>query len=802
MPADSGKVLSSILGFSRMGPNRELKKRVEAFWKEAAGATPDYAAFENDVKDLQVQRWKALQATGLDLIPSGDYALYDHVLDTAFLFNVIPQKYQNLEKTPSVRTYFAMGRGLQEKGGVDVPALPMKKWFDTNYHYIVPTVAADQTFSVTTNKPLNDFKLAKSSLNIVTKPVLVGPISFLHMSHVQGAENCHKAQLKHLDALLAQYTKVVASLAEAGAQYIQVDEPIYGLNFESDEESVFYHDAFKRSAAAIQQAAGKAHVIFTTFFNGIVSSGNLPIVRNLPANSGIHIDLVRAPEQLEPVLEALPQTALVSLGLVDGRNIWLTPLQQASETARKVVQKLGASRVIVSTSCSLLHVPFSTQGEKLGVKQGIDAAKVLNWLAFGIQKIEQVVVVAKAVSSAEPAADVKAAIERNNQLLKDHSVSTIIHNQAVKQRVTKIGTDGVDKYYRQTQFVKRNEAQQARLKLPLIPTSTIGSFPQTAEVRSVRLSYKQGKISQKEYMDFIKAETERCIRIQEEIGLDILVHGEFERNDMVEFFGDYLNGYLVTSNGWVQSYGSRCVKPPVLFGDIERISPMTVDMITYAQSLSSRPLKGMLTGPTTILKWSFVRNDQPLRDTVLQLALAIRDEVADLDKAGIKVIQVDEPGFREGLPLDKAQHNEYLTTTVQAFKISTGSVQDSTQIQSHMCYSDFGDIYTHIAELDADVLCIECSRSDLDLLECFDRFGYPLNIGPGLYDIHSPRVPGHQELKDRLLQMIKYIPASRFYANPDCGLKTRAWPETKAALQVMVDVVREIRKELAAKGTA
>uniref|UniRef100_A0A915EDN8 5-methyltetrahydropteroyltriglutamate--homocysteine S-methyltransferase n=1 Tax=Ditylenchus dipsaci TaxID=166011 RepID=A0A915EDN8_9BILA len=755
-------VLSSIVGFSRMGPNRELKKRVETYWKEYGLIGSDQskqatAVFEKDIEKLQLQRWTYLKETGLDLVPSGDYSLYDHVLDTAFLFNAIPERYSSLETSPTVRTYFAMARGLQEKGA-DVPALPMKKWFDTNYHYIVPEISVNQTFSVTTNKPLNDFLLAKSQLHLTTKPVLLGPISFLHLSHIQTkGENQVANPLDLLPSLLPQYIQVVQSLAQAGAKWIQVDEPVFALTL-TELERPAYHQWFAKVADGLQQAAGsETHILFTTFFNSIVTSGNLPIVKSLPAGSGIHLDLVRAPEQLNDVLAVLPAKAVISLGLVEGRNVWLTHLQKASDIAVQVVKQLGPQRVIINTSCSLLH-------------KDQNHTKVLSWLSFGIEKIQHVVLITKSVNGVDKEV-VSQSIKENTALLQDHSTSPLIHNKQVESRVAKLHADGVQAYYRQN--------------------------PYTAEVRSNRAGFKAGRISKEQYDKFINEETERCVRVQEEIGIDVLVHGEFERNDMVEFFAEYLLGYLVTVNGWVQSYGSRCVKPAVLYGDCYRNGPMTVDMIKYAQSLTKLPMKGMLTGPTTILKWSFVRNDQPFRDTVFQVALALRDEVEDLDKAGIACIQVDEPAFREGLPLDARLCAEYLKTAVEAFKISTGSVADSTRIHTHMCYSEFEDIFTHIAELDADIMHIECSRSELSLLACFDRFGYPLMVGPGLYDIHSPRVPTHEELKNCLLAMVKYIPASRLWANPDCGLKTRGWSETKAALQVMVDVVKEVRPLIA-----
>jgi 5-methyltetrahydropteroyltriglutamate--homocysteine methyltransferase len=613
-----------------------------------------------------------------------------------------------------------------------------------------------------------------------------------------------------LARILPLYEVVIRSLVDAGAKWIQVDEPIFSTTItENGGLRAAYHDAFASTSHRLQSIAGfGATLIFATYFNSIVATLNLPIVKAIPSGSGLHIDLVRGKDQLSEIIAALPSTSVLSLGLVDGRNIWKTDLTEAVEVARQVVSKLGKSRILISSSCSLLHVPYSLDAEYKRVasykpvvspKAACDRAirtEVIEWLSFGLEKVRDLVTLAAAVDRPTDAL-VVAELAKNASVVASRKLSKLVNDTAVQKRVSEIEAHGAKRYYRQSPYENRIQVQQSHLNLPPIPTTTIGSFPQSAEVRSMRAKFRAGRLTASEYDGYIRDEIKKCVEIQEELGLDVLVHGEFERTDMVEFFAEYLSGFLVTENGWVQSYGTRCVKPAILYGDVSRPMAMTVDVTVFAQSLTKKAMKGMLTGPTTILQWSFIRNDQAYAKTNLQVALAIRDEVLDLDKAGIKVVQVDEPGFREGLPLDAHSRSSYLNNVVECFKLATGGVQDATQIHTHMCYSDFKDIFEHVAALDADVLSIECSRSDLQLLQSFSDIGYPLSVGPGLYDIHSPRVPTEAELEHRLAAISQLIPPQRLWANPDCGLKTRAWTETKAALKVLVEVAKRARSKIA-----
>eukprot|EP01132_Coremiostelium_polycephalum_P003063 gene3063-3831_t len=795
-------LLSTILGFSRMGQDRELKKLIESFWKSAGPIGSEQSAteitkLENAVEQHQIGIWTDLKNQGLDLIPSGDLSLYDHVLDAAYLVGAVPKRYLDIEKDhPTIRTYFAMARGHQEKPSIDVQALPMKKWFDTNYHYIVPEFQVDQEFKLNEcPKPIYHFKLAKEKLGITTKPVLLGPLSLLYLGHVVGDK---VSALTLLDRLVPVYQEILTRLAKEGAQWIQLDEPILIYPLASEWKSALLStlDKLQKAVAAVNGAK----IIVTSFFEKIHPT-NLNFVSQLPT-AGLHIDLVRGADQLDQVLEVLPAGAVLSLGLIDGRNVWIDNLTNAVNITKRVVEKLGSDRVLVSSSCSLLHVPYSLKGERqtdkhLSQQTGQDREEILSWLQFGLEKVKEVVVVTKAVSVGDEAS--LETVKQNAATLASRKTSKLIRNEQVQSRIKPIlAADSYESLFRDTPYHQRVVAQQKHLNLPLLPTTTIGSFPQTAEVRSVRAKFRSGKITQKEYDSFIEEEIKKCIKLQEDIGLDVLVHGEFERTDMVEFFAEMLDGYFVTDNGWVSSYGTRCVKPALLYGDVQRQRPMTVDVARYSQSVadSKRPVKGMLTGPITILQWSFIRNDQSYKETALQVALAIRDEVLDLETAGISVIQVDEPAIREGLPLDKSKWDQYLTMAVDTFKVSTGSAKAQTQIHTHMCYSDFETIFRHIQLLDADVLSIESSRSELSLLKTFTADNYPQQVGPGLYDIHSPRVPSQEELKERLLQILAIIPKDRLYVLPDCGLKTRQWPETIEALKNLVSVATLVRQTL------
>lgn len=666
----------------------------------------------------------------------------------------------------------------------------------------------NQTFELVYNKPLLDFQLAKSRLGLITKPVIIGPLTFLYLSTVVNETNRVESLETLLPRFLPCYEKLVRSLVDAGAQWIQIDEPIFSMTLsETNGLRSAYHAAFAETSKRLQGVAGfSTCLIFATYFNSIVSTGNLPIVKALPHGSGLHIDLVRGKAQFTEILDSLPSTVVLSLGVVDGRNVWRVELQQAIDLVQRAVARLGKAKLLISSSCSLLHVPHSLDAEYkrlnsnkviVSPKAAVDheiRSEVIEWLSFGIEKVRDIVTLAAAIDRPTDA-DVIAAVAKNAGVAASRKASKLVADPEVQRRVSQLTAAGVKSFYRQSPYEKRIKVQQEHLKLPLLPTTTIGSFPQSDEVRSYRARYRAGRLTEAEYLAYIHAEIKKCVEIQEEIGLDVLVHGEFERTDMVEFFAEYLTGFLVTENGWVQSYGTRCVKPAILYGDVSRPTAMTVAITVYAQSLTQHAMKGMLTGPTTILQWCFIRNDQAYHLTNTQVALAIRDEVIDLQNAGIKVVQVDEPAFREGLPLDADSRDAYLRNVVECFRLATGGVADGTQIHTHMCYSDFKEIFEHVAALDADVLSIECSRSDLQLLQSFASVGYPLSIGPGLYDIHSPRVPSLTELNQRLHAIARTIPPQRLWANPDCGLKTRGWPETTAALKVLVQAAKLARNE-------
>uniref|UniRef100_A0A1D1YK21 5-methyltetrahydropteroyltriglutamate--homocysteine S-methyltransferase n=1 Tax=Anthurium amnicola TaxID=1678845 RepID=A0A1D1YK21_9ARAE len=758
-------VLATNLGFPRMGANRELKRLVENFWSGKV----DEEALLSGSKKLREEHWLLQKNAGLDHIPSNDFSFYDQVVDHSYAFGVIPARYKNLN--PGLETYFAMCRGLQ-KTGVDVPACEMKKWFDTNYHYIVPEFEPNQQFTLNSVKIINEYKDAKA-IGIQTRPVILGPISYLLLGKpVRGApQEFEPIQL--LNRLLPLYEELLSQLAGAGATWVQIDEPYLVLDLPS---------TLKKEYASAYNALTKVSqlkILIATYFERVGT--NLDFIIDTPINA-IHIDLVRDPGQLESVLKRLPTTVSLSLGLINGRNIWKVNMDAALAEARKAIATLGSERVFIAPSCSLLHTPHSIQGEKK-----IDP-EILDWLSFATEKIKEIVTISKLLNDDAQSAQVE--LDANIKSTQSRKSSARIHSTIVQKKMKDLTPD---MFKRKSSFSERQLKQRQKLGLPSFPTTTVGSFPQTKEVRAVRAKFKKSEIDQAQYDDFIKKEIEKCVRFQEEIGIDVLVHGEFERNDMVEFFGENLQGYVFSGNGWVQSYGSRCIKPPIIFGDVFRPKPMTVEVIKYAQSLTSKPLKGMLTGPVTMLQWSFVRDDQPRRDTTFQLALAIREEVHDLEAAGISVIQIDEPAIREGLPLRKEDWNEYLKWAVDAFLLSSTGVDSSTQIHTHMCYSDFNDIIESIQRMDADVITIENSRSDLKLLNAFEKHEYTNEIGPGLYDIHSPRVPSSEELKTRLQAILKYIPKNLAWVNPDCGLKTRGWPEVEAALKNMTDVAKEFR---------
>ncbi|KAJ3342661.1 methionine-synthesizing 5- methyltetrahydropteroyltriglutamate--homocysteine methyltransferase [Gonapodya sp. JEL0774] len=763
-------VTATNLGFPRIGANRELKKLVESYWASKV----DAAALLTGAATIRKQHWQLQRDGGITHIPSNDFALYDQILDHIVLFGLEPEKYKSVPS--ALDRYFAMGRGLQKVAeGIDVPAMEMKKWFDTNYHFIVPEVSKDQSFTLSSPvKPVVEFLEAKS-LGIVTRPVIVGPVTLLWLSKPIKGEPAFET-LTLLDRLIPVYQQLLVALKEAGAEWIQLDEPVLSMDVGKDFETHFSNAYTKLSSVS------GIKILVANYFGRLGS--NLAILAHLPVHA-IHVDLVRAPEELDAVLDAAKRTNLVvSLGVVNGRNIWKADLDAAIEKVRKAVVVLGSDRVFVAPSCSLLHTPHSLAAENKMSKD------ILEWLAFSTEKLSEVSTIVGAVSGSSR---VTSTLESNRVANQQRKLSLLIHDPAVQSDMSTVTESMLQ---RQSPFEIRIAKQQAHLKLPAFPTTTVGSFPQTNEVRLARQKLKSGEWDQATYTKFIQDETTRCIKIQEDIGLDVLVHGEFERNDMVEYFGEQLKGYVFSQNGWVQSYGSRCVKPPIIYGDVSRPTPMTVEWAKFSQAQTTRPMKGMLTGPVTCLQWSFLRDDQPRRDTAWQLALAIREEVQDLEKAGISVIQIDEPAIREGLPLRESDWAEYLDWAAKAFLLASTGVRDETQIHTHMCYSDFNDIFETIKRLDADVITIENSKSDLKLLDAFEKYAYTNGIGPGLYDIHSPRVPSSEEMADRLGAMLKYIKTDLLWVNPDCGLKTRGWPETEKALKNMVDVAKAYRNRI------
>lgn len=769
-------LLTNNLGYPRVGPFRELKKANEAYWAKKISAEE----LQQVAKSIRENNWKTQQDAGIKLIPSNDFSFYDQVLDLSLTVGAIPSRYNSLlnklDNNYSLDLYFAIARGFQEDG-IDVTASEMTKWFDTNYHYIVPEFTKDQSFKLSSEKFLNEYKEAKE-LGIETKPVIIGPITYLLIGKEKEAGF---DRIDLIDRLLPVYEQILGKLADAGAQYIQIDEPYLALDLE-EKVKALYPSIFEK----LNAAAKGAKLIATTYFEALQDNEDIAV--NLPVHA-LHLDLVRGENQLDTVLAKVPASLTLSLGVVEGRNIWKNDYEKSLAKIEQAVSALGKDRVWVGTSSSLLHVPYDLDSEK---KEDTLPAEVKNWLAFAKQKLAEVKDLAVL---ADDDADVETTerYQANKAAAESRRTSPLIHKPEVKTRVSNITDDDAK---RTSLFEARKEAQKAKFGLPDFATTTIGSFPQTKDVRKWRADLKKGLISQEEYDKAIAEETESAIRLQEQLDIDVLVHGEFERNDMVEYFGEQLAGYAFTQYGWVQSYGSRCVKPPVIYGDVYRPADMTVRWSAYAQSLTDRPVKGMLTGPVTILQWSFVRNDQPRSTTTYQIALAILDEVQALEKAGIKIIQIDEPAIREGLPLRKADQQDYLDWSVRAFRVSSSNVEDDTQIHTHMCYSEFNDIIRDIAAMDADVITIETSRSQMELLDAFaGEFKYPNDIGPGVYDIHSPRVPSTEEMVDLLRKAKAVVPAKQLWVNPDCGLKTRAWPETKAALKGMVEAAKILRAE-------
>ncbi|SHF93815.1 methionine synthase (B12-independent) [Flavobacterium fluvii] len=760
------------LGYPRIGSNRELKKASELYW---AGKISADELLEVG-KNIRKENWQLQAKSGIDLIPSNDFSFYDQVLDLTLTLGAIPNRYSEIAKTNSaLDLYFAMARGSQ-KEGQDVVAMEMTKWFDTNYHYIVPEFTKNQKFELFSTKIINEFVESKK-LGITTKPVLIGPVTYLLLGK-EKEEGFHRIDL--IEKLLPVYFEILNALQNEGAEHIQLDEPFLALNLTDKER-----DAITYVYNEISKNFPSLKIILANYFDCF--GENLETVLALPVHT-LHLDLVRCSSQLDDILDSgkLANNVNLSLGVVDGRNIWKNDFKKSLATIKKATDALGKDRILIAPSCSLIHSPCDLD---LETNDATLTPEIKQWLAFAKQKIEEIVLLQNFALDEVSLVD-SVSFEQNTIANENRKTSKLIHNEGVKNRVASI-TNGDDK--RRNLFAIRRFKQIEALKLPLFPTTTIGSFPQTTEVRSWRAKFKKGELSQKQYDDLLQKETEETIRFQEETGIDVLVHGEFERNDMVEYFGEQLDGFTFTKNGWVQSYGSRCVKPPVIYGDVSRPNPMTVRWAEFAQSLTPKWVKGMLTGPVTILQWSFVRNDQPRSETCTQIALAIRDEVVDLEKAGIKIIQIDEPAIREGLPLRKEEWANYLDWAIKAFRISASGVKDDTQIHTHMCYSEFNDIIQNIADMDADVITIECSRSQMELLDVFADFKYPNEIGPGVYDIHSPRVPSNEEMVHLLEKAASVIPVNQLWVNPDCGLKTRHWDETKKALIEMVAAAQQMR---------
>jgi len=758
--------------------NRELKKATESYW---AGKISVEELLQTG-KDLRAANWQLQKNAGVDIIASNDFAFYDQVLDHIQMFNAIPERYTKLGLAP-IDTYFAMGRGLQRPAtesapAVDVTSLEMVKWFDSNYHYVRPTLADSQTFQLAENpKAVSDFLEAKS-LGIHTRPVLLGPVSFLHLGKADRNSSIDPISL--IDSLIPIYHELLVQLKAAGADSVQIDEPVLVLDLPDHTKT-----SFKSAYGQLLGFSDIPELVLATYFGDILH--NLDLLRATPQFKAVHIDLVRAPNQLGEVLELLASSQTISLGVVDGRNIWKTNFERALGLVHQAVKILGPERVIVATSSSLLHTPHTLTSET-GLPE-----EVRNWFSFAVEKTAEVNILAVAAASEHSVAE---QLQLNKAAIEDRKKSLRTNDPAVQARQRDLSPD---LYNRKSEFPVRLTAQQAKLNLPLFPTTTIGSFPQTKEIRLARQKFTKGLLTAEEYEEFIKKEIAFVVKQQEEIGLDVLVHGEPERNDMVQYFGEQLTGFVFTTHGWVQSYGSRCVRPPIIVGDISRPKPMTVKESKYAQGLTDRPVKGMLTGPITVLRWSFPRDDIHQSVQAEQLGLALRDEVNDLERAGINVIQVDEPALREGLPLRKGTEREkYLDWAVKSFRLATSGVTDSTQIHSHFCYSEFQDFFHAIAALDADVLSIEYSKSDSKLLRVFIEDAYPRHIGPGVYDIHSPRVPSVEEIKGKIEEMLQYLRADQLWIDPDCGLKTRQWTETIAALKNMVTAAKYFREKIVA----
>jgi 5-methyltetrahydropteroyltriglutamate--homocysteine methyltransferase len=766
-------IKTHILGYPRIGAQRELKFALERHWR----GDIDELALEAVAADLRARHWADQRAAGLDFVSVGDFAFYDQVADHVLLFGCAPERFGFTGAETPLQRLFTLARGVASEAHDDCgcghtsdgkPALEMTKWFDTNYHYLVPEFDAATRFALAPDRLVAQVAQART-LGHAVKVSLVGPLSFLWLGKAKDGAD----RLALLESLLPLYCDLLARLKAAGAEWVQLDEPILGLDLPGD-----WSLAFERAYHLLHGAG--VPLLLATYFSPLQE--NLSLACKLPV-AGLHVDGVRAPEELRPVADWLPDHKVLSVGIVDGRNIWRADLDACLERLRPVLER-RAGAVWLAPSCSLLHVPIT-----LAHDAALDA-ELRTWLAGAREKLDELRLLKQALTHGEQAVAVDLAAAR--AALAARRASPRVSRPDVTAALAALPPDA-DR--RASPFAQRQAVQRARFDLPAFPTTTIGSFPQTPAIRAARAAWRRGDLADAAYDTTMRAEIAHAVRVQEALGLDVLVHGEAERNDMVEYFGEQLDGFAFSANGWVQSYGSRCVKPPVLYGDVARPAPMTVAWTAYAQSLTPRPMKGMLTGPVTILQWSFVRDDQPRALTCAQIALAIRAEVTDLEWAGIGIVQIDEPALREGLPLRRASREAYLDWAGRAFRIAASGVADTTQIHTHMCYAEFNDILPAIAALDADVITIETSRSDMELLAGFGAFAYPNEIGPGVYDIHSPRVPATSDMVRLLRKASAVVPADRLWVNPDCGLKTRAWPETEAALRNMVAAARLLRDE-------
>ncbi|MFA7436719.1 5-methyltetrahydropteroyltriglutamate--homocysteine S-methyltransferase [Castellaniella sp.] len=757
------------LGFPRIGAQRELKRALEDYW---AGRI-DQAALLDTGRALRARHWAIQAQAGVHWVPVGDFAWYDHILEWSCLLGAVPARFAQDERTGvSLDTLFRMARG-RAPSGTPAHACEMTKWFDTNYHCITPELHPQQTYRIA-REDLFDQVAEAQALGYRARPVIPGPLTWLWLgkgdAYAGGAVD--PAKLDLLPRLLVVYEQVLQRLHRQGVDWVQVDEPVLALDLPPA-----WLSGFETAYGRLAHHGPK--LLLTSYFDHVIDK--LPLLHSLPVQ-GIHVDGVRAPQQLEAVVDAVRDDQVLSVGVIDGRNVWRADLDHLRDVIDPIRRRLG-ERLWLAPSCALLHVPID-----LDLETELDA-ELRSWLSFATQKLGELRLLG-ALLDGMLSQDDRVALESQRAAVRQRRASGRIHRAEVARRLA--GSATIQR--QRPPFAQRIQAQQQRLHLPAYPTTTIGSFPQTAEIRRLRRDWRAGVLGDAAYEKAIRAEIERVIRFQEDIGLDVLVHGEPERNDMVEYFGELLAGFAFTAYGWVQSYGSRCVKPPLIYGDVSRLAPMTVAWSSYAQSLTDKPVKGMLTGPVTILEWSFVRDDQPRDLTCRQIALALRDEVLDLEQAGIRVIQIDEPAFREGLPLRRDDWGAYLDWAVDCFRLSTGGVQDATQIHTHMCYSEFNDIIEAIAAMDADVITMETSRSNMELLDAFEAYAYPNDIGPGVYDIHSPNVPEQDWMVGLMRKAARYLPAERLWVNPDCGLKTRGWPETRAALEHMVQAAHILRE--------